>query len=661
MRKVFLCLLFLALFVLVYPRLALAAPYPDKVGTDSIGESREFSSSYNVSYDIDSSGEASVTENITLINQTDRYYASQFSLTIGASEISEVSATDSSGSLETKVEKQTAPVGSILQNKQIITVKFAQQIAGKGKEYKWTLKFRSRDFAQKSGKVWQVSIPRVVETPDLVDYKLMLSLPVSFGDPATIIPQPAAESEVGGKLQFQFTKDQLLKSGILANFGTNQIFQLRLKYKLDNPSVLPIIAKIALPPDSAYQKVSIGDITPKPENIISDSDGNYVALFKLNKLESFNVEVTATVKLSLASLDNYKTLTGSQSQNLTSSQRYWESDNPILKGKLADIVKDGVPESNQEKARLINKYVVNTLIFNAGRLNDPQERLGSLTALSSPESSLAYEFTDLFVALARSAKIPTRELIGYAYTANNQLRPQSINRSIHVWPEYFDPKLGWVMIDPTWENTTGGVDYFSKFDLNHVVIAIRGASSLEPAIPTEISSDFSDNDFQDSPNIFAKISIPDEIYGQIPSQAVITLTNKSAVVFPASLLRLKASKIKLVLNKFTAQTVNELSVPAIPPWGHLEIKFDLRSDSLLETYQDKISLEIADRSFEKQIRVRPFFNARFFPIIVLGLMITMVGIYLAVVVLYLSNNRQQLKAALKLPRPNLKKKKLKSS
>jgi hypothetical protein len=52
---------------------------------------------------------------------------------------------------------------------------------------------------------------------------------------------------------------------------------------------------------------------------------------------------------------------------------------------------------------------------------------------------------------------------------------------LHSWPEYWDDTLQtWVPIDPTWGNTTGGIDYFNKLDLNHIVFAYHGASSTTP-------------------------------------------------------------------------------------------------------------------------------------------------------------------------------------
>src|SRR3989344_9009055 len=89
-RKLAIIILFLV-FGLAFPKNTLAAG--------------EFSSRYNVVYDVDSSGSTTVTEKITLKNLTDKYYASSFTLTIAASDLSDLVAFDSSGPLEVRLEQ----------------------------------------------------------------------------------------------------------------------------------------------------------------------------------------------------------------------------------------------------------------------------------------------------------------------------------------------------------------------------------------------------------------------------------------------------------------------------------------------------------------------------------------------------------------------------
>ena len=85
------------------------------------------------------------------------------------------------------------------------------------------------------------------------------------------------------------------------------------------------------------------------------------------------------------------------------------------------------------------------------------------------------EFTDLFIAIAREKGIYSREIQGYGFSLDQKLQPLSLSSDIlHAWPEYYDTKTeSWIAVDPTWENTSG-INYFSSFDLNHIVFVIHG-------------------------------------------------------------------------------------------------------------------------------------------------------------------------------------------
>ena len=89
------------------------------------------------------------------------------------------------------------------------------------------------------------------------------------------------------------------------------------------------------------------------------------------------------------------------------------------------------------------------------------------------------EFADLLITLLRAAGIPSQLFEGYAYTKDGGNRPV-IGDVLHSWVRVYLPRLGWVAVDPTWSNTTGGLDYFGHLDTNHFVFAIKGTNSETP-------------------------------------------------------------------------------------------------------------------------------------------------------------------------------------
>jgi hypothetical protein len=152
-------------------------------------------------------------------------------------------------------------------------------------------------------------------------------------------------------------------------------------------------------------------------------------------------------------------------------QKYWESDNQ----KIIDIAKYlKTPDE-------IYNFVTKTLTYNFDKVRPDVERIGALGALSKTNDAICTEFTDLFIALSRASGTPAREINGYAHSDNPNLQPLSlISDVLHAWPEYWDEdKQNWIPVDPTWESTSK-IDYFNKFDLNHIAFVIHGKSSTEP-------------------------------------------------------------------------------------------------------------------------------------------------------------------------------------
>lgn len=585
-----------------------------------------FATSYNVVYDIGLDGVATVTQKIILRNLTTQYYANQFKLTIGATDISDIKASDESGAMEVTSEKQGSST--------TIAVKFNQQVAGLDKVLPWTLQFKSKDFAEKIGKVWEVRAPKISAGANLESYNLTIQVPQSFGEPTLISPEPKAQTLQYGKIFLIFEKSQLTNSGVLASFGTKQLFDFDLSYNLENSNLVPVLTSIALPPDTAYQDVLFQRIEPKPLNVTVDTDGNYLAWYRLTRGQKMNVKVIGSAKLYVNSKVKSPFLDETLRKNYTAPDRYWEKDHPQISSKLAEIFADKENSGVKEKVKLIYRFVVDSLKYDPSRLNTDIERLGALTVLNNPDSAVCMEFTDLFIALARAAGIPARELDGYAYSANPSLRPLSLNRDIlHAWPEYFDETRGWVMVDPTWENTTGGVDYFSRLDLNHFVFSVKGSSSISP-VPAgsykysgedsrDVRVSLSENDFLGKPQIDVKIETPDTILAGLPGKITVKLINQGNVLFASTSMSVLSDR----LNILDAST---RSLGLIPAYGEANFEFNVRTKSVFDSYEDRVTVLIAGQKYVKEVSIRPFFAFGSTPFIVAGFVITAGVIYLSI-------------------------------
>lgn len=615
------------LLVLFFPLNAQAAsPDTNKV---------KFATTYDVLYDVGEDGVTNVTEHITFKNLTSEYYANQFKLTIGATQVFDIKASDQSGPLTIQTEQKDNTIA--------INVSFNQQVAGLGKILPWIISFKSKDFAEKAGKVWEVRVPRVSSSANLTAYNLTISVPQSFGEVSAVSPTPKSKTSSNGKTFLTFDMDQLKESGVSASFGNYQLFNFDLTYHLENPNLMPALFSVALPPDTSFQDVIYQSMEPKPLNVTVDQDGNYLAWFRVNRKQKLEVNLSGSAKLYTISKVRNPALSGELKKKYTDTQQYWEKDNPQIVSKLEEILGSNPPADTEEKVKLIFNYVVDNLKYDSSRLKGNLERMGAVTALNNSDSAVCMEFTDLFIALARAAGIPARELDGYAYTANPDLRPLSLTKDIlHAWPEYWSDKKGWVMVDPTWQNTTGGVDYFNKLDLNHFVFAIKGSSSSEPApagsykLESEETHDvkvaLSDKDFLGHPELQVQIETPIPLFSGFPSRAKLKIVNIGNASYPPS-------AITIGTNQLNLNFVNKAS-GVIPAFGKAEFDFNLRTNSLFDSYNDPLVIMVGNQKFTKEIAIKPFLLFRPVSAIVGAVVALIVLIYLSVLGFHLYRRRK---------------------
>src|SRR3989344_1913031 len=545
----------------------------------------DFDFAYDVSYTVATSSRTRVDQNITITNRVSNYYTSKYTLVIASDNVENVQASDPMGEIIPEVTRTSRETS--------ISLIFNAKVVGQNQKLKFKLSYDSLDIAQKKGRIWEVIIPGIDKTEEIADYTVRLTVPPDFGQLAYRSPQSAVAgvwtwSEFGGR-------------GITVAYGDYQNFNYNLIYHLENLNSRAEIQEITLPPDTELQKVVINRLSELPLNVKLDRDGNWLAQYRLNPREKKKIVAEGNILIFPNFQLPAKKLSAAEVKLYTQSQPYWEQT-PEIKA-LAQKLKT---------PRAIYDYVVNTLNYDYQRLKPGIERLGATKALASPQSAVCTEFSDLFIALARTAGIPARELHGYAYTTNSRLQPLSLGNDIlHAWPEYYDEVTKtWIQVDPTWENTTKGVDYFTKLDFNHIAFAILGEKSDYPYPAGAFKGDTDTKDvFMDFSN--TPIDLPEPQYQvrfDFPTRAVsgqklsgkIRLQNTGSV-----LLEPKNADMTTTL-KFTSSLTE---VTAVPPFGTLEIPFKVTSEPAFKTSTGKIELNLNGSQFDQTVTLRPFYWA----------------------------------------------------
>jgi len=568
--------IFFSLF-LTFPNFAFASP--------------NFTTDYHVTYTVDQKGITHAELKGTLTNTTTQYYASSYKMQLGFDNITNVNAYDPDGPIAPTVTKNDDGYS--------IGLAFNKKAVGMGSRLPFTITFETPTIAQRYGKIWEINIPGIANPNDFTSFSVDVKTPSSFGKPIYIKPSQASNS-------LSFTKEQLGKSGISIAVGEKQHYAFSLTYHLQNDNVYPIRTEIALPPSTNYQEVFLTDISPRPSNVITDADGNWLAQYSLLPTQKLNITATGVAEVNLTPKEQI--LSESDVKAYLKEQPNWQT-------KASEIT---VLAQELKTPQAIYDYVVRTLHYDFSRVTEDKPRLGAVEALRNPNSAVCREFTDLFVTIARAAGIPAREVDGFAYTENAKQRPLSLVRDIlHAWPEYYDKdKKAWVMIDPTWGSTTGGVDYFSVLDFDHFAFTIKGRDSNYP-IPAGGYKLITDKNVKDVRVDFAETlpdsqqeaaittSFPKATIAGFPIAGTMTIQNTGVGRIPGQLL--------YITSPVLTPHDQIIQLGDIPPFGTVTREVTFHPMSFLTNLNAPFTIRFADQSAlkdqtsTKTVHVAPFY------------------------------------------------------
>ncbi len=531
-----------------------------------------------VEYRLEESGKTQVTHTITLENVFSNLYATSYALVLdNIKPINPVAYQDNIPiSLTSKVEG----------DRTTLAVTFPNPVVGKGGRRTFNISFEEASLATRTGEVWEISIPRLSSSEAFRTYSVSIVIPNSFGKEAYISPKPLNVETKDGLSIYTFDKDLIAKTGITAGFGQFQVFSFTLNYHLENPLNKSALTEIALPPDTAFQKVSYQVLNPLPENVSVDEDGNWLASFRLSPRERIDVKGSGYVQIFASHRPFLKPTQEALNSELKESA-YWQTNDPEIKSLARRL----------QTPKAIYDFVSTNLTYDYQRVKPNVERTGAKKALANPKSAICMEYTDLFIALARAAGIPAREVNGYAYTENPTIQPLSLVADVlHSWPEYWDSeRQAWIPVDPTWASTTGGIDYFSKLDLRHFTFVNHGRDPQKPYPPG--SYKLGTNPQKD---VFVS-------FGQLPAPKETSVKIEAR---PPSALPFVGSSIDILITNpgpgalynlaptisFDGKVVSKGSIDVLPPFAKREVSVSIPFSFLAQKYPSTVSILVAGQN-----------------------------------------------------------------
>ncbi len=518
----------------------------------SVLADNNFITTSSVTYQVDTKGVMTVTQDITLQNVNSDYYATSYSISLEGTKPINPQAYENSQSIPTTVNEDGG--------KTVIKISFPDAVVGKGNKRQFSLTYEDSSLAVKTGEIWEITLPKLSDTSVFNSYSATLVVPQSMGSLAYISPEPTGRVSDASSNSYTFSKDAIA-AGVTAAFGQFQVFTFNLVYHLENPLAIGASVDVAIPPDTAYQKVSYSSISPLPSNVKVDNDGNWLATFKLKARERVDLKVAGAVQI-FASARPFSSFSTSSLDVDKKETDVWQTKDLLI-----------VDLANRLKTpRAIYDYVVSNLSYDYSRVTPNVTRLGASSALRNSKSAICTEFTDSFIAIARAAGIPAREINGYAYTENPKVEPLSLVLDVlHAWPEYWDAKTqNWIPVDPTWGSTTGGIDYFSKLDLRHFAFVIHGSDSKKPYPP---------GSYKLGPNPQKDVFVA---FGQLPTIRVstpsVSISTVREVPFADMLLSVYVKNpgpvalYNQTLNiTFDGENVSKKQIVVIPPYANYEV------------------------------------------------------------------------------------------
>lgn len=448
-------------------------------GFKSLAINEEFLIDLDIKYIYNNEGYFEVEKNFGIVNLQNDLAITSFTQNLEEYNYFDLKARDVNGELEFKESEEN--------DTKRVTISLRGVRIGKNQINKFTLNYKSRDLVQQNGKILNINLPKIPKN-NIRNIKVSLVIPETAGNIIYISPNPGIKETKDGKYNFIFEGDNVIDKAISATFGEYQLINFNINYELQNDTKWFQTREIALVPDiSKRQEIRIENLEPRPLEIYQDEDGNYLAKYRLNPSSKIEVSLKGSVRTYGVQIDpekggSFEEIPQELIKKYTKEDIFWEVNSKEVKEtalKIKDPNKNVSINSQKIYKFLIENYKYDFEILKKNSI----ERYGALKSLKRESKMGCMEFTDTFIALARSMGIPAREINGYAYSKDPDKNPINININegdrLHAWPEFYDPNFGWVQIDPTWGNTSG-IDYFSKLDLNHITLVTKGIDSRYP-------------------------------------------------------------------------------------------------------------------------------------------------------------------------------------
>ncbi|MFI5240584.1 MAG: transglutaminase domain-containing protein [Candidatus Saccharimonadia bacterium] len=453
--------------------------------------SADFSYVTSVNYHVNENGSTNVTENYSVTDNTPLSYLSGIKITTPTDSISGLVVSYSDGS-PIPATSQSVPQsqGQLRFSAQEIDIVFPKQIYGMGRQWGFSVAYVSQGLVDTKGSAHTIYVPSIADSAATDSYTVTVDVPADFGNPHFANAVTASQGVANGRQTYLFSKDELSSSALSLAFGDATIYSLNFNFPLVNDSNFGETLSVTLPPDLNNQKSYVNSLSPTPADTRLDTDGNVLADYHVAAHQHVTVVTNISgqvnyLEYNLSASGTKNDIPAALVHDYTSATTYWPTSGSVA-AATRSVTDPNAPVINNVKA--IYDFVIAKLTYNPQKIKF-NIRQGATKALANPTNAVCLEYADLTIAMLRSAGIPAREAIGYAYSGSLKNSP-AVDDSLHAWVEAYVPGIGWMTLDPTW-----GVkfDEFGKSDLDHFAFAVWGEND---SAPTAVMNGGTDENYQ---------------------------------------------------------------------------------------------------------------------------------------------------------------------
>ncbi|MBN2016376.1 transglutaminase domain-containing protein [Candidatus Dojkabacteria bacterium] len=480
-----------------------------------------FETSISFTYSVDQSGLMHIKEVRKIRNNAFRYYipaSSEETFIISSFKVrSETKKEDLEKVAETIVltdgqGNSLEPEMQINDERIELKVPYREDIT-RGMEKTFVLEYDNFELAEKVGNIWNIYIPGMPENFDQIitsesgaqtktSYSVVLEIEDKLGEANFVLPEPSSFVRQNGNLVYTFDSSSLVEQSAWIQIGDRQYYSFQITQKVQQSEGLSskmfnIFYDLALPRenDLESQNVYFESITPEPDYVREDSEGNVIARFsfpkdegteiavkgyivtnvpnKINSSEVGNIE-DIDLEKDYGEIENMKVLF----KDLLSQAEYWEVNDVNISKKASEL--KGKEENVYEIILSDYNFVIESVDYDNLKTDVFNERQGALKTLEGG-SSVCMEYSDLLITLLRAQGIPARAAFGYGFDPKSEGQ----NQEGHQWVEAYVPNVGWVPIDPTWGDT-GRKNYIGG-DIDHVLWRVASLNVDTPSSVTKYS------------------------------------------------------------------------------------------------------------------------------------------------------------------------------